>query len=260
MDRPPSLAVMLSRCMSIPQVHYIDRATNGIMLLALLAACAKHSVATPDSLAPRHPVVVTVGPLPTDSTPAGSIRGVVVDESTGRGIESAYVSVANRTREGRRIGVVTDALGRFQFSFAPFDSFTIQAGRIAYSTQLLHVRLNASRGYTLVLALPLGHVFVDPVCGPSPVTIVVRDVLSGGAPPYGATAELVAHEYRDSTTAMPAPDDSALVFRLGTPGAFMGDFSIVVQSPGFRSWRADVVADKHPCAAPPALRAWLLPN
>lgn len=246
--------------MSLHPAHSIYRATIGIASLALLTACAKHSIGTSGSPAPRHPSVVTVGPLPTDSTPPGTIRGVVVDESTGRGIESAYVSIANRNRQGRRIGAVTDALGRFQFSFASFDSFTIQAGRIPYSTQMLHVRLNASRGYTVVLGLPLGHMFVDPACGPSPVTVVVRDVLSGGAPPNGATAPLTAHGYRDSTTALPAPNDSALVFRLGTPAAFMRDFSIVVQSPGFRSWRADVVADKVRCPNPAALQAWLLPK
>lgn len=246
--------------MSSHPLRHTYRATIGIALLALLPACAKHSIDTPLKPAPRHAAVVTVGPLPADSAAPGTIRGVVVDDSTGRGIESAHVSIASQHREGREIGAETDRFGRFQFTFAPLDSFTIQAGRIPYSTQLMHVRLDASRGYIIVFGLALGHMFVDPVCGPTPVTVVVRDVLSGRAPPNGATVLLSAHEYRDSATAFPAPNDSALVFRLATRGGFMGDFALVVQSPGFRPWRADVAPDNVACASPATVRAWLLPN
>lgn len=93
------------------------------------------------------------------------------------------------------------------------------------------------------------------------VTVVVRDVLSGRAPPAAATARLTAAGYRDSVTARSTPGDSALLLHLGRPGSFH-KYSIVVQSPGFRDWRAEDVPDVVvPCGGLwfPPLQAWLIP-
>jgi len=84
------------------------RHTRGVaatLALALtLAACAKHSVSTPLKAAPHWPAVRIVGPLPTDSAPAGTIRGIVVDDSTRDGIPGVAVSIVGRARDGRSIG------------------------------------------------------------------------------------------------------------------------------------------------------------
>lgn len=245
--------------MSSPSVWQIRRATIGIAAFALLAACARHAVSAPVKPAPRPSAVVTVGPFPTDSAAPGTIRGVVVDDSTGQGIQSVFVSIVDRHREGRGIGAETDRLGRFQFSFAPFDSFTIQAGRIGYRIQQLHVRVDASRGYAIALALAQRPPQI--YCGPSrSVTVIVRDVLSGRAPPNGATVQLTADAYRDSATAQAAPDDSALIVRMRKNGGFEKTFSVVVRSPGFRTWRADDIPGQTPCRDLPALYVWLLPR
>jgi len=241
------------------------RHTRGVaatLALALtLAACAKHSVSTPLKAAPHWPAVRIVGPLPTDSAPAGTIRGIVVDDSTRDGIPGVAVSIVGRARDGRSIGAVSDRTGRFQFTFAPADSFILQAGRIAYYRLALPVRLDPSRGYAFVLALVRRPPFVS--CAPRNITVVVRDILSGRAPANGATVQLFAPGYRDSVTAQPGPDDSALVVRVGRQEAFP-TYSVVVQSPGFRTWHADLpgAATRNPCLGPwsSPLHVWLMPR
>ena len=111
---------------------------------ALLVACSKQPVAT--AARPERRVVAhTVGPFPSDSTAAGVIRGIVVDDSTGRGVEAAMVSVVRQRRAGRGVGAITDKLGRFEFNFAPFDSITLDASKIGYTNERWALRLGNER-------------------------------------------------------------------------------------------------------------------
>lgn len=241
------------------------RYTASVILptFALLAACAKHSVATMARPA-RRVAAQTVGPLTSDSTAPGIIRGVVVDDSTGEGLVAVQVFVQRQRRAGRGVGAITDKLGRFEFSFAPFDSLTLEARRIGYSTEDLAVRLDPSRGYTVLFALsPRPVMMCSWPAGPEPAVVIsVRDAVSGRAPPNGATVKITAPGYRDSVSKVPAPGDSALVFQLGTIGYFH-TYSLTVQSPGFREWRIENVGDVQiPCGGLvfPIQHVWLLPQ
>lgn len=250
--------------MSPRALHHIRSKTAALALLALLAACAKHFVSTVPG--PMRPINVhSAGPFMTNSIPPGTIRGVVIDDSTGRGLSGVIVSIAQKQRDGRRIGAVTDSLGRFLLSFAPFDTLTFATRAMGYAAHALPARLDPSHGYILVLTLsrlpPRAACAWPP--GPEPAVIVlVRDALSGRAPAAGATVKITAPGYRDSVTTVPAPGDSALVFRLGTYGYFH-TYSLEVQSPGRRTWRAgDVTEVKAPCGAPmfPVQQIWLVPQ
>jgi hypothetical protein len=249
--------------MSAHGAHHACTTGAILAMFALLAGCTKHSVATMARPA-RRVVAQTLGPFTSDSTAPGVIRGVVVDDSTGRGVDAAQVFVLRQRRSGRGVGAITDKLGRFQFSFAPFDSLTLVAKRIAYSGAVLPVRLDPSRGYTILLALSPRPVMLCgwPV-GPEPAVIVsVRDAVSGRAPANGATVKITAPGYRDSVSKVSTLDDSALVFQLGSFGYFH-TYSLVVQSPGFREWRVDDVGDVQvPCGGLvfPIQHVWLLPQ
>ena len=173
------------------------------------------------------------------------------------------VSVVRPRRAGRGVGAITDKLGRFEFSFAPFDSITFEASRIGYTNERWALRLDPSRGYTVLFAMsPRPIMLCGRIVAPEPAVIVaVRDAVSGRAPARGATVKITAPGYRDSLTSVPAPGDSALVFKLGTLGSFH-TYSLIVQSPGFREWRIDNVGDvRVPCGGVlfPIQQVWLLP-
>lgn len=174
------------------------------------------------------------------------------------------VFVARQRRAGRGVGAITDKLGRFEFSFAPFDSLTLEAKRIGYSTEVRALRLDPSRGYTALFALsPRAVMLCGWPAGPEPAVVVsVRDAVSGRAPPNGAMVTIAAPGYRDSVSKVSAPGDSALVFQLGTFGYFH-TYSLTVHSPGFREWRVDDVGDVQvPCGGLvfPIQHVWLLPQ
>ena len=252
-----------SDCTSAHRARHTSAASVALASFALLAACTKHPVAT-FARPVRRVAVQTLGPFTSDSTPPGVIRGVVVDDSTGRGVDGAQVFVSRQPRDGRGVGAISDELGRFQFRFAPFDSVTLVAKRIAYTGADLRVRLDPSRGYTILFALsPRRVMLCGWPAGPEPAVVVsVRDAVSGRAPAHGATVKITAPGYRDSVSKIPMPGDSALVFQLGTIGYFHS-YSLAVQSPGFREWRIDGVRDVQvPCGGLvfPIQHVWLLPQ
>ena len=191
--------------------------------------------------------------------PPGTIAGVVTDAGNGDGIPSAYVSLV-----GQKRGTVTDLSGRFQFKFAPSDSFTLEARRIGYDGRAVRVRLDPARGYAVVLALPKHqNKFIDCLI-PSALTVVARNVGSDRAPAGGATLWVSAPGYRDSVSIPPGTGDSLLILPVG-PGlkSYVPEkYSIVVRSPCFRKWKADFPRAFFGCGGLSfsPLHVWLVPK
>ena len=167
---------------------------------------------------------------------------------------------------GRVMAVLTDSLGRFTLR-APADvPLAISARLVGLSTQEFHLTMSATNGFIARFALhtvPLA-VCSDDFGAGGVVQVIPLDVATGVSPTQGATLVASHSGHLDSEMAVPRPVDS--LARLIQPERDWlhrdATIDLMVQSPGYRTWR--LTSDPPPpgpCGGPGPrfLLAWLLP-
>lgn len=229
---------------------------------------------------PSNASFTTVRPSPDARVAGGALEGNVLDDSAGRPLPGARVTVAraaltwrldsmNASRfelvETPVAAAVTDRTGRFHFSGLDADRVVIAVQLLGYGPATVAYAPARGIGYSTTIALP--H-HTPLICSDSPtsypwVHVRVLDLVTGTAPD---TATLVV--LRDGHRASSSTPEGARsrVLQLGA-GSFSGNqfapSEVIVRSPGFSTWRAhDVRAQLEPCGGLGSviLTAWLLPQ
>ena len=226
-------------------------------------------------------------PESADTVAPGTLSGIVIDDTTGRGVAGATVyarvgtpvrdvsdGAAPRPHEAKfraMRSVRTDAQGRFHMApdsvrAREVASITVQV--IGYGTRSFDYHPQLGVGYVIRIAL---HPTPLRICAdffaPYP-EVHVFDALTGRAPPGGATLVVAQGNHSASAHGLPSARDTTLT--LSTPADpppkwwdFGAPVDLTVESVGYWSWREqNLTSSMSSCGGlvPISRAAWLLPR
>ena len=214
--------------------------------------------------APHQPDTVHVGwvqgPLSSSTVPRGELSRIVVDESTGRPLVLAQVSVRAFAP------AFTDSSGRFHVRM-PNGSSSVLVRRIGYGNVSSTLAAHPDSGYLAVFALPRLEVRLCRVTTGSPVrypgvVVHVLDALTGRPPTDVVTATVRDGAFLDSTSAQATDSENPLSLSaaLDRPGKY----DVTVRSAGYHDWHGEgatrLVEECGGQFNPAFFRVWLIPE
>ena len=213
--------------------------------------------------APAH-VTESVGPVVSSVIPPGHFVGVVLDDSTGRGVEQASFTII-----GRPFSLFnSDARGRFSGRLVAQRSDSLFVRAPGYLSVEMPAVMRAEFGYVAVITLkrappPERCKARDEATTYQPGVLVdLRDAVTGG-PSYGpATLTVRDGEYSDQSTTVYILADRryTIIAAQKRPGRY----EVAVRSPDYHDWYARVeTRPMEGCPGqfqPGTVTAWLVPR
>lgn len=197
----------------------------------------------------------------TSALTRGALRGVVLDATTGKPLQSAQVYFPETA-----VGTLTDSTGSFFFQRIPTSAPELRAELIGYASEIISLDgLSDTSGYVARIGLrPVPLV----ICGfktrvPPAVRVLLRDVVTGKAPDGNVRLVVRNGSFADTTEIAQRHAHMRDYTVLEAGGARPGTYDVLVNGTLYRTWQADdvVVEYLEECGWPSTrhLWVWLLP-